>query len=308
MTAIASGALASLALIGFYWAFTGRQGLASTFAANANRIDPTSLSKVQLAAALLDTARECEQTLGAVALLLGAAAVWLEARHRGLLVLLGSYVAATILFNLAVFRLPGAGSSYLDCAVPCLAVLIGPAAVRFVELGATPWARGCLAIAAATAQLIDGPSADYDRPRPNGSRVAAAYIAAHSDPAEGVLADTVAIEFYTGRPVRATPFTFPRELLLRSLDGSSPDRISFVVVTDGPMHRNLDAIRTQWDALLARHFELAPVAAPGLKVYQRVPQVPPPAHLTNTAEDGASRASAGEHGILDSHSYVQPRR
>jgi len=270
LTATASGALASLALFGFYWAFTGRQGVASTFAANANRIDPTSLSGMQIAAAIIDTARESEQTLGAVALLLAAVAVWVETRHRGLLVVLGSYVAATLLFNLAVFRLPGAGAAYLDCAVPCLAVLIGPAAVRFVQLGATPSARSLLAAVAVAVQLIDGPSAEYEWPRPNGSRVAAAYIAAHCNATDGVLADTVAVEFYTGRPVRAMAFTFPKELLLRSLDGTSHDRIAFVIVSDGPMHRNLKAIQTQWDALLATYFELAPVAAPGLRVYQRV--------------------------------------
>lgn len=266
---IASGAIASLALIGFFWLFSGGEGLRTTLAVNANRISPTAMSMRQIAEAVIETARECERTLGAVALLLGACAVWAEDRHRGLLVVLASYVAATIAFNLAVFRLPGAGSSYLDSAVPALAVLVGAGAVRVVQLANTPLARGLLASAALAIQFADSPSADYEFPRPNGSKIAAAFIAAHSGPAEGVLADTTAIEFYTGRPVRAAPFTYPRELVLRSLEGTSGDRITFAVVAEGPMHRNLEAIRPQWDALLAEHFELVPAGAPGLKVYQR---------------------------------------
>ena len=270
-TTIASGAIAVIALIGFFWAFSGREGLASTLAVNANRIDPTTMSMGQIADAVIETARECERTLGAIALLLGASVLWVEPRHRGLLVILASYVVATIAFNLAVFRLPGAGSSYLDSAVPALAMLIGPAAVRFVQLATTPATRTLVAAAATAVQFADSPSTTYEVPRPNGSRLAAAYIAAHSEPTAGVLADTIAIEFYSGRPVRATPFTYPRELVLRSLDGTSGDDISFVVVTPGPMHRNLSAIRQQWDSLLAEHFELVPAGAPGLNVYQRRP-------------------------------------
>ena len=268
-TTVAGGAIAASALIAFYWALGGRDGLAATLAVNANRIDPTDMSMRQIVQAIIDTARECESTLGGVALLLGASAIWIEPRHRGLLVILACYVAATIAFNLAVFRLPGAGSSYLDSAVPGLAILVGPAAVRFAQLAATPMGQALLAGMASAVQLADTPSTIYELPRPNGSRVAAAYIAANSAPTAGVLADTVAIEFYTGRPVRATPFTYPRELVLRSLDGTSGDDISFVVVTPGPVHRNLESIRPQYQALLAEHFELAPAGAPGLDVYRR---------------------------------------
>ena len=101
------------------------------------------------------------------------------------------------------------------------------------------------------------------------SRVAAAYIAAVSSPSAGVLAETVAIEFYSGHPVRAVSFTFPRELILRSLDGSSGDDISFVVVNSGAIPKNLEPIREGWDRLLLHHFELVPVGAPGLHVYRR---------------------------------------
>jgi hypothetical protein len=105
--------------------------------------------------------------------------------------------------------------------------------------------------------------------RTNGSRVAAAYIAAHSPTTAGVLAETVAIEFYSGRPVRAVSFTFPKDLVLRSLDGTSGDDISYVVINARVPPKNLDAIRQQWDTLLAQHFELVPANAPGLHVYRR---------------------------------------
>jgi len=267
--AVASGGLAVIALIWFFWAFGGREGVTGTLALNANRISPASMSMSQIVEAVIGTARECESTLGGIALLLGAAAIWSESRHRGLVVLLASYVVATIAFNLAVFRLPGAGSSYLDSAVPALALLIGPTAVRFVQLATTPLTRTLLALSAIAIQFADSPSVSYERPRPNGSRVAAAYIAANSPPTAGVLADTLAIEFYTGRPVRPPPFTYPRELVLRSLEGRTADDISFVVVDPGTMHRNLDAIRPQWHALLAEHFEPVPAQAPGLIVYRR---------------------------------------
>jgi hypothetical protein len=202
-------------------------------------------------------------------LLLGAFTVCTEHRHRGLVVLFGSYVAATIAFNLILFRLPGAGSSYLDSAVPALALLTGPGAVRIVELATTTATRALLASGAIAIQFAGAPSSPYEVPRPNGSRVAAAYIAAHSDRTTGVLAETVAIEFYADRPVRAVSFTFPRELLLQSLEGRSRDDISYVVIDAGAAPKNLDAIRPQWNALMAQHFELVSAGAPGLHVYRR---------------------------------------
>jgi hypothetical protein len=141
--------------------------------------------------------------------------------------------------------------------------------VRIVQLAPTRSTRTLLALAATAIQLADSPSLPYERPRPNGSRVAAAYIAAHSPPTAGVLAETVAIEFYSGRPVRPPPFTYPRELVLRSLEGRSSDDISFVVVDPRSTHRNLDAIRQQWNTSLAEHFELVSANAPGLSVYRR---------------------------------------
>jgi 4-amino-4-deoxy-L-arabinose transferase-like glycosyltransferase len=269
---VVSGATAVIALIWFFWAFGGREGLATMLTLNAGRISAASMSMLEIARAVMGTARECERTLGAAVLLLGAFAVCVEQRHRGLLVLLAGYVAATIAFNLILFRLPGAGSSYLDSAVPALALLAGPAAVRIVELATTTPARALLASAAIVIQLADSPASPYQLPRPNGSRVAAAYIAAHSPRTAGVLADTVAIEFYSERPVRAVSFTFPRQLVLQSLDGTSGDDISYVVIEPGPAPKNLDAMQQQWNTLLGEHFELVSAGAPGLHVYRRRPR------------------------------------
>jgi hypothetical protein len=42
-----------------------------------------------------------------------------------------------------------------------------------------------------------------------------------------------------------------------------------VVVDATVAIKNLDAIRPQWNTLLAKHFELVPAGAPGLQVYRR---------------------------------------
>jgi len=266
---VVSGAIAVIALVGFFWTFGGRDGLGTTLMVNAGRISTASMSMLEIARAVLGTARECESTLGPAVLLVGAFAVCAEPRHRGLLVLLAGFVAATVAFNLTLFRLPGAGSSYLDSAVPALALLAGPGAVRLVELATTTTARALLASAAIAIQVADSPSSPYQLPRPNGSRVAAAYIAAHSPRTAGVLAETVAIEFYSDRPVRAVSFTFPKKLILQSLDGTSGDDISYVVVDANAPPKNLDAAQEQWDRLVGEHFELVSAGAPGLHVYRR---------------------------------------
>jgi len=268
-TAVLSGGAAAIALIWFFWAFGGRYMLLDTLMRNMNRISSASMSRPEIIQAVFGTARECEGALGGAVLLLGGFAISVEHRHHGLLVLLASYVAATIAFNLILFRLPGAGSSYLDSAVPVLALLSGPAAARMIAFAQRTTTRTLLASAAIAIQLADSPSLAYELPRPNGSRVAAAYIAAHSQPTAGVLAETVAIEFYSGRPVRAVSFTFPKELVLQSLTGTSGDDISFVVIDGTTAPKNFDAIRQQWNTLLAQHFELIPVGAPGLNVYLR---------------------------------------
>jgi hypothetical protein len=266
---VVSGATATILLFWFFWVFGGSETLAATLTMNAERMNPVSMSMPQVARAMMDTARECEGALGGAILLLAAFTTCAEHRHRGLVVLLAGYVAATIAFNLIVFRLPGAGSSYLHSAVPALALLAGPAAARFVELGTTTATRITLASAACAIQLAGAASLPDGRPRPNGSRVAAAYIAAHSLPTAGVLAETVAIEFYSGHPVRPVGFTYPQQIVLRSLEGTSGDDISFVVVDAGATPGRLHELRQQWDKLLAEHFDLVAAGAPGLNVYQR---------------------------------------
>jgi hypothetical protein len=122
---------------------------------------------------------------------------------------------------------------------------------------------------AAVAVQIAGSPALLERPRLNASHAVASYIAARSPSTAGVLADTVAIEFYSRLPVRAAPFTYPRELVLESLEGTVRDDILFVVIDSAGVHRNLDAYRQQIDALLARNFELVPAGGAALHVYRR---------------------------------------
>jgi hypothetical protein len=260
---VIGGATAVMTLFWFFWTFGGSETLAATLTLNAGRMSPAAMPMREIVRAAMDTARECEHSLGGVLLLLCAFTICVEQRHRRLVVLLASYVAVTIAFNVILFRLPGAGTSYLHSAVPAVALLAGPAAARLVALAMTTAARTLLALAGSS-------SRPDELPRPNGSRIAAAYIAAHSPPSAGVLAETVAIEFYSGHPVRALGNTYPREFVLRSLEGTSGDDISFVVVdaTAGP--KNLDELRQQWNALLAEHFELVSTGAPGVHVYRRL--------------------------------------
>jgi hypothetical protein len=265
---VMSGGTAVIMLVWFFWAVGGLETLAAALMSNVRRTSPAFMSMPDVARAAMATAWECAGTLGGAVLLLAAVAMFVERRHRGLLVLLACYVGWTIAFNLIMFRLPGAGTSYLDSAVPALALLAGTSAARLVELATTPTTRTLVASSAIAIQIA-GSLSLYERPRPNGSRVAAAYIAAHDPRTSGVLADTVAIEFYSGHPVRAVPFTYPRELVLRSLEGRSGEDISFVVVDPSSAHRNLDAVRQQWNTLLGEHFELVAAGAPGLHVYRR---------------------------------------
>jgi 4-amino-4-deoxy-L-arabinose transferase-like glycosyltransferase len=269
IVAVVSGAVGVMALFWYYWAFGGIDTMEGTFAWNVQRASPSSMSLVDIGRALAATARDTQSRLGSVVLLLGAFTACLEKRHRGLVVVLASYCATSIAFNLVLFRLPGAGAAYLDSAVGALALLAGPAAIHIGCWAETARTRILLAMVAVGINVAGAPPSAFELPRRNGSRVAAAYIAAVGSPSAGVLAETVSIEFYTGHPVRPVSFTLPRELILRSLDGSSGDDISFVVVSSSAIPKNLEPVGEGWDRLLLHHFELVPAGAPGLHVYRR---------------------------------------
>jgi hypothetical protein len=267
---IVSGAIAVAMLVWFYWAFGGDGAMRGTLTLNVDRMTPASRSFLDIGRGVIHAARRTESTVGGALLLLGALAIFVEDRHRGLLVLLTSYVGATIAFNLILFRLPGAGSSYLHSGVPALALLAGPAAARIVaELARTTVTRTILASAVVAIQIASSSAFPDEIPQPNGSRAAAKYIAAHSRPDAGVLAETVAIDFYSGHPVRPLGNTYPRQLVLRSLEGTSGDDISFVAANSGAPPKNLDDILQEWNRLLAEHFEPISIAAPGLQLYRR---------------------------------------
>ena len=263
------GAIATAVLGGFFWTFGGPEVFSRTASFNADRMNPAAMSTLQTAREVLTTAGECVTALGGAVLLVAVFAVCTERRHRGLLVLLASYVAAMVAFNIIFFRLPGAGDVYLHAAVPALAVLAGVGAARLIELAPTIATRTLLVTTALAIQITAYPASLYELPRVNGSRIVSGYIAAHGAPNAGVLADTIAPEFYSGHPVRIVPFTRPIELVLRSLEGTSGDDISFVAVIRGASHRNLEAVRDRWNALLAEHFEPVETTAAPWKLYRR---------------------------------------
>jgi len=265
---VAAGVGALAALVTFFFVFGGQDSLAQTLRLNLQRSGLQVISLADFTQGVATTARECEARLGGTVLLLAATAFCLERRQRDLLFVAGCYVATTIAFNLLLFRLPGSGTFYLDSVVPAVAIMSGAGAVALARVIGDSRRVAVFAVAVAAIQFAGTPPGAYRWPAPNASRMANDYIVANSVQTNGVLAETVAIEFYSGRPVRALPWTFPTELLLRSLDGTSGDDITFVVVRDGVLPRNLEPVRADWDRLLRTHFK--PVwAGAGLHVFQR---------------------------------------
>jgi hypothetical protein len=264
---VAAGACALALLRAFFLVFGGDTRLAQTVTHNASRMSVGPAGFAASARAVVETGTACVTRVGAVLLFLALIAALLQRSHRTWLSIVTLYVVATLGFNLAFFRLPGAGSHYLDSVVPAVAVLAAPAAIAMTQL-VEPWySKLILGLVAAMIQFVGSPPLLYAR-YTNPARVAAEYVAAHGGQNAGVLADSVAIEFYSGRPVRPIGFVEP-DLLLRSLEGSTPDDISFVIVTAGTTPRGAEPVKAKWDALLQRHFVVAPTDIPGLRVYQR---------------------------------------
>ena len=147
------------------WAFGGRDMVMATLAWNAERMSPVSMSAVEVARAAIASARECETALGGAVLLLGAAAISTEHRARGLIILLGSYVAASIAFNVALFRMPGAGAAYLHSALPAFAILAGSGSARLIALASSASTRILLIATALAIHIAGSPMWPYQRPR-----------------------------------------------------------------------------------------------------------------------------------------------
>jgi hypothetical protein len=138
--------------------------------------------------------------------------------------------------------------------MPAFAVLGGLGASYLVTAAAT-LPRLVFASSMVGIQIISTPPGFYAFPRPNNSRIASEYIKANSAPTAGVLAETVAIEFYSGRPVRFIPAGFSRKLVLASLAGETSDDIVFVVMNDRTSSR-LQPVEKELAQFLSQDFEL----------------------------------------------------
>jgi hypothetical protein len=264
---IAGGIVAVAGLLAFFVAFAESSDVAHTVVYNSGRMSTGPLGPVGMLRAMLATATESVTRLGGALLLLSGLAVLVQRAHRGWLVILTSYVIATLSFNLLFFRLPGSGEHYLDSMVPALALLAGASVVVVAGLVSSGLHRIALGAVVFAIQFAGSPpplNAWYT----NSPRMAAAYIASRGRPSAGVLANSVAIEFYAGNPVRVIGFIAP-DLLFKSLAGTSGDDISFVAVDRGVTPARITHIERQWEELLSRHFQVAPIDIPGMLVYER---------------------------------------
>lgn len=184
--------------------------------------------------------------------------------------------AVTLLFNLAAFRLPGAGAWYLTPLLPALALLAGRAAAASLLHPQRVQAAVRIALIGACVFLPFRAFPVWDLLRlpeaPDPVKQVADYIGQHSDRRTAVLADSFAIEFYTDRPTAPLQFT-SHEMVLKYLSAREPYRVEYVVVPQGWMDQppaTLSPIWRECRALLDRHFQTVPMHARGLVVYRRI--------------------------------------
>ena len=282
LVVIAVGALALAVLLVYFGAFGDRSTLMLTATYNAARMSSGDLGPAGIVRAALGVGMRSVWTIGGVLLLAAGAAPLVQRRHRGLLVALGGFVLVTLVFNLALFRLPGSGTYYLQSALPAIAVLAGAAAAGIVDLTGSLLRGGLVTAIAAATQIVGSPPSTHMAKATDGSRSAAAYIAAHGNARAGVLALTPAIQFYTGNPVGIIPYTGERALL-ESLSGTGANDIAFVVIPRGEEPAGTEHIRREWDDLLSRRFAPAPIDVSPLLIYQRSPAGAPDAlHLSRS--------------------------
>jgi hypothetical protein len=263
-----AGCVAVVTLLIYFTVFSDQRFLAETLEFNAGRMNYRGIDAVAMARAVLSTAGKIVSGAGGPLLVGAFSALSMQRRHRSLLVILTAYAVASLGFNLVFFRLPGSGSYYLNSAIPALVVLAGASGGAVLELVQSHTRGYAVGIISATIQFAGTPPPLFVPPYVNPHRAAAQYIATHSAPYQGVLATTYAVQFYSGNPVRIIVDSTPA-LLLASLDGTTPDIISFVVIDHGSIPIGAGPIAADWQRLLQERFTLAPVDAPGLAVYVR---------------------------------------
>jgi hypothetical protein len=279
-------------LAGYLLIFGGWDTIQAAFRRNLLRADVSGMSAPTIAAGAAEALGRVEQRLGGALLVFAALAVLLQRRHRRWVSLVTGYVAISIIFNLVLFRLPGSGTHYLDSVVPAVALLAGASAGALASHLRSTAVAGAAVVIVLILQVGGAPPGAYVPPRPRGSAAAAAYIAAHSRPTDGVMATTVAVEFYTGRPVRSISFTYPRDLVLRSLDGTSGDHIAFVLLDAADPPKRMQGIADEWTRLLGEHFEPVPLEAGSITVFKRKASERP----TSSGERDADAVAMNEAG------------
>lgn len=209
-------------------------GVADVLARNWSRIAHDAFSAE---AAKFFVQSVLQPLVGRVGFLVGLVVVaWAAAgRLEPAPLLAAMYCAMTVLFNLAMFRMPGAGSYYLVAAVPSVCVVVAWA-VSAVQL--SPLAPRLKY----AALLMLGLHAAMNVPRVNQLFAAdwqrsVAEEIIHNAPAGAIAvsAQLWAIGYYSGRPLVHLDEISSSQA--REMFTSSPRRVAAVVVTEPYLHK-----------------------------------------------------------------------
>jgi len=210
-----------------------------------------------------------------LAVCFGAVAGRTTSRFTPLLVCLG---VTTILFNLASFRLPGAGAWYLTPMLPAVALLIGRIVAASLD---DPRRWLAVLVLASVAVLVVMPFRAFPvwkvarwTQEPSSDQRVADHIRQHSRPQSAVLADSCAIEFYSDRPTAPMQFT-SSAAVLQYLASESPHQVLYVAVPRSWLQRpppTLTPIWKQCRSLLKHSFQPVPKEFGRLVLFQRFTQ------------------------------------
>jgi hypothetical protein len=117
-------------------------------------------------------------------------------------------------------------------------------------------------------QLVAAPPSLFTPAHSPSARQAADYIEQHAAVDAHVLANTLEAEFYSRRRVGVISDMRP-DVLLGALKAESPSNVHYVLVEPGKTTPGTEEIADEWNDLLRRNFAPAPVAAPGVLLFER---------------------------------------
>jgi hypothetical protein len=194
--------------------------------------------------------------------------------------LMACYCVAVALFNLGAFRMPGAGGFYLLAMIPPLAILVGRAAAVVLEPSRGP--RTAPLVTAIVVLL----GCQFYQARPWRVPLAAKPVSRYAQVARyvettgpagcGVLADCMAVEYFSDHPTGLMPYmAYPALRAYLAGEGSYP--VGYVALRQSWLQQPPPALAPHWDevlGLLRREFEPAPAGIDGIVLLARQPPGP----------------------------------